>query len=276
MESNVYPTIKNTIFLCLIYIGLNICLGLLSGIMEIIFNIKDRSILSNISFTVISIICFGIVVFIGYKKTKRSFNSVFKFNKISPFLWFATTVFMMGAVIIVSEIDNILNWILPMPELLRNVFELVAVKNYLFFSIILMVIIPAIAEEMLFRGLILDGLNRNYSNMKAIIVSALVFGIIHLNPWQFQTAFLFGLFSAWVCLKTNSILLPIYMHFFNNFIYLLAARYRNIYSIQGFKTNFETPGEFQLLWFNFSGIILLVFGFFLIKKGLQRRSIITY
>ena len=273
MENKVYPTIKDTLLLCLLFIGLQavleLCLFL--GSLLNIFYIHDGSILSGLVLTATSIISFGIVLIIGFKKTKRNFLDVFKFNKISPFLWFATTVFMIGAVIMISEMDNLLNLILPMPDFLRDIFEQLMIEQTLIFAIIIIVIIPTVAEEMMYRGVILDGLSRNYTNKKAIIISGFVFGFIHLNPWQFPTAFLFGMFFAWICIKTNSILLPMYMHFFNNFLYLLAVRYRDIFAIRGFNTNFETPGEFQPLWFNITGVILLALGFFLIKKGLEKK-----
>ena len=270
MESKVYPTIKHTVLLCLLWIGLQVGLSLLFGAMSNIFNIHEGSLLNSLFFAAISIISVGVVLIIGFKKTKRKFLDVFKFNKVSPFLWFATTAFMMGAIILVSEIDNLINFVLPMPDFLRDMFEQLMTEQALVSLIVIIVIIPTIGEEMMYRGLILDGLSRNYTNKKAIMISALFFGFMHLNPWQFLPAFLYGLFFAWICIKTSSILLPMYLHFFNNSLFVLAFQYRDTFFIRGLTPNFETPGEFQPLWFNIAGIILLVLGFFLIKKGLEK------
>jgi membrane protease YdiL (CAAX protease family) len=106
-------------------------------------------------------VIFGIVLLIGFKKTKRTFNDVFKFNKISPFLWFSIIIFMIGFVIVSSELDNLAHCILPMPEMFRNIFETLMAKQAFVLAIIVMGVIPGVMEELFFRGLILDGLNRN-------------------------------------------------------------------------------------------------------------------
>ncbi|MCL1960119.1 MAG: CPBP family intramembrane metalloprotease [Spirochaetes bacterium] len=220
--------------------------------------------------TLISIISFGIVILIGFRKTKRSINEVFKFNKVSAFFWIAITVFMTGFVIVISETDNLLNYILPMPEFFRNIFETISVEYIFILAIINMGIIPPITEELFFRGLILDGLKNNYSKRKAIIISALLFGLIHLNPWQAYGAFIMGLIFAWICIETNSILLSIYMHFFNNTLYTITLKYKELIPIKGFNVNFITPVEFQPLWFDLSGLIILIIGTIMLIKGIKR------
>jgi membrane protease YdiL (CAAX protease family) len=270
MEDRNYPTIKNSILLCLLFLGIQIVLGLLFGVFQLIFNISNISLYAGIFPNLFSTISFGIVLLIGFKETKRKFNEVFKFNKVSPFLWGATIIFMIGFVIIISELDNLLNYILPMPETFRNIFETVMAEQIFIISIIVIGIIPAFTEELFFRGLILDGLNSNYSKRKAIIISAILFGAIHLNPWQFLSAFIIGLFSAWICIETKSILLCIYIHFFNNVLYTVVVRFKNLIPIKGFNTNNVTPVEFQPLWFDLIGLVILILGIILIKKGLEK------
>ncbi|WP_133273268.1 CPBP family intramembrane glutamic endopeptidase [Hymenobacter radiodurans] len=73
-----------------------------------------------------------------------------------------------------------------------------------------------ILEELLFRGLLLPGLLKNYSPRKAIVQSSLLFGIIHLNPAQVVSAFLLGLFLGWLYYRTHSLAACIVVHFLNN------------------------------------------------------------
>ncbi|MDR2941646.1 MAG: CPBP family intramembrane metalloprotease [Treponema sp.] len=268
MENKIYPTIKNSILLCLLFLGIQIGLGFLIGIAQILF---DISLVAGVLTALTSIISFGIVIFIGFRKTKRQFNDVFKFNKVSAFLWVAIIVFMIGFVIVTSEMDNLLNYFLPMPEIFRNVFEALMTEQIFIIPIIAIGIIPAFAEELFFRGLILDGLKNNYSNRKAIIIiSALFFGIIHLNPWQFLGGFIIGLFSAWICINTNSILLSIYIHLFNNVLYTITVRFKNIIPVRGFNANNITPVEFQPLWFDLIGLVIFILGIILLKKGFEK------
>ncbi len=71
-------------------------------------------------------------------------------------------------------------------------------------------------EEILFRGIILDGFLKNYAPTKAIFWSAVIFGLIHLNPYQFIAATLIGILMGWIYWRTRSLWLCILIHFINN------------------------------------------------------------
>jgi len=129
MENKIYPTIKNSILLCLLLLGIQIGFGFLQGIFQGLFNLSENSLVAGILTVLTSIISFGIVLLIGFKKTKRKFNEVFKFNRVSAFLWIAIIVFMTGFVIVTSETDNLLNYILPMPEIFRHTYDFVDCNN---------------------------------------------------------------------------------------------------------------------------------------------------
>jgi len=260
MKNKIYPTIKNSILLCVLFIVIQVGLGVILGIFQNIFNLPNISLFTGVLTILINILSFGIVILIGFKKTKRKFNDVFKFNKVPAFLWIAITIFMTGFVIITSEMDNLVNFILPMPESFRNVFETIMAKQAFIIALITIGLIPAIMEELFFRGLILDGLKNNYSKRKAIIISALLFGLIHLNPWQFYGGFIIGIISAWICIETNSILPSMFIHLFNNALYTITVRYRELIPIRGFNSNFSTPVEFQPLWFDLSGLAIFLIG----------------
>jgi len=272
MGNKIYPTIKNSILLCLLFIGIQLVLGFLLGIFQVVFGHSNDSLVMGVLTALASIISFGIVLLIGFLKTKRKFNEVFKFNRVSIFLWIAIIVFMAGFVIVTSELDNLLNYILPMPEMFRGIFETLMAKQIFLIAIIIVGIIPAFTEELFFRGLILDGLKSNYSRKTAIIVSSLLFGIIHLNPWQFVGAFIIGLVSAWICIETNSILLSIYMHFFNNVLYTTTVKYRELIPIKGFNSNYTTPVDFQPLWLDLSGLAVLIIGTIMLLKGIKKQN----
>ena len=81
-------------------------------------------------------------------------------------------------------------------------------------------LLPAICEEMFFRGLLLDSL-RGVSDWFAAIISAVMFMLIHASPLQTLYQFIGGLIFAIVAIKSNSILPGIVMHFLNNFYAIL-------------------------------------------------------
>ena len=79
-------------------------------------------------------------------------------------------------------------------------------------------VIAPIFEETLYRGILLKGLMNKYNSKKAIVYSALIFGIAHLNVPQGINAFLLGLILGVVFYYTKSIYLCMVMHFANNLL----------------------------------------------------------
>jgi len=261
-NKKIYPGIKNAIFLCLIFFGLEIGIGIILWIIIYISGIEKESILYQTVTILMNILITGLVIYIGYKKSHKKFDEVFVFDNVSSNLWIAITVFMCGFIILASEISNVLIYFLPMPEFFKEMFETKLDSKYIFISVLSVAIVPAFVEEMLFRGVILGGFKDNYSHKKAIIVSSLLFGIVHLNPWQFVTASFFGMVSAWVCLKMKSLTLSIYMHLFNNTAAVFARKARDIISIKGFNSG-NSEQSFQPLWFDALGIVLASIGIIL-------------
>lgn len=97
-------------------------------------------------------------------------------------------------------------------------------KNY-FLSLISMAIMPAIAEELLFRGLIFKGLQKG-GNRFAIIVSSVMFSLYHLSLEQTIYPFLTGLVFAVIMCYENNIIYCMALHFTNNFITLTLEYFK--------------------------------------------------
>jgi membrane protease YdiL (CAAX protease family) len=79
------------------------------------------------------------------------------------------------------------------------------------------VIFAPLFEEWLCRKVALGGLLRKgFSPAAAIFWSALMFGVIHMNPWQAIPGFLMGLLFGWIYWRTRSLWSVIFMHAVNN------------------------------------------------------------
>lgn len=83
-------------------------------------------------------------------------------------------------------------------------------------SFISIAIVPAVAEEFLFRGCVLSNL-LPYGKTNALIVSALLFSLMHGNFAQFFYTFVAGLVLGAVYIETGSIWTSTFIHLFNNF-----------------------------------------------------------
>ena len=78
-------------------------------------------------------------------------------------------------------------------------------------------VLPAVVEELIFRGAILRGFVR-YGPVVAVIVSSVLFSLFHLNPLQTVYQFALGVVLALVVLKTGKLIYAIILHFINNFV----------------------------------------------------------
>ncbi|MGQ1786435.1 MULTISPECIES: CPBP family intramembrane glutamic endopeptidase [unclassified Saccharicrinis] len=141
--------------------------------------------------------------------------------------------------------------LIPMPDFFKKIIlELGNMKGI--FAFLTIVVAAPIFEELIFRGIILDGLLKRYSPAKSIFVSSLLFGIVHLNPWQFVTAMGIGAFMGWVYYKTQKLSLCIIIHFINNLLAFLSMQFINLEEELD-KTFVESHGGMM-------NAILLIFG----------------
>ena len=76
-------------------------------------------------------------------------------------------------------------------------------------------IIPAVVEELLFRGTVCRVL-KVYSDGSAVVISAILFALMHSNIEQLFYTFVAGLLFGWVYVRTKKLIYPIILHFLNN------------------------------------------------------------
>lgn len=77
------------------------------------------------------------------------------------------------------------------------------------------VLLPAFIEEIAFRGFLLQSLRR-FGDTFALILSALTFGVFHMNLVQAPYAFLMGLCIGYFVLRTGSLWVGVWIHLVNN------------------------------------------------------------
>jgi len=143
-----------------------------------------------------------------------TFNLKIENYRIIPFIIVVAIALLLGVITPISGL-------IPMPEIFQKAFLGMAKQNGVL-SLLLMVIAAPILEELLFRGVILDGLLKKYSPVKSILISSTIFGLAHLNPWQFVAAFVIGIFAGWIYYKSRSLSLTIIIHAsVNSFGYIM-------------------------------------------------------
>lgn len=89
-------------------------------------------------------------------------------------------------------------------------------------NILITAVLPGICEETAHRGLLLKGLS-GFGEKKALIISALLFGLMHMNIDQFFYATLIGLLVGYLALICDSIYPAMIVHFMNNALSVFAS-----------------------------------------------------
>lgn len=82
-------------------------------------------------------------------------------------------------------------------------------------NLLTLAVLPALLEEMVFRGYVLQTL-RPYGDRTALLVSTLLFSLMHGNVLQIPFAFVVGLVLGYAVIQTNNIWLAVCIHFANN------------------------------------------------------------
>ena len=168
----------------------------------------------------------GSTIFIliyGYRKMEIPFLKVFSFNFFNPLIIVAIVTFFWGMHNLLSIMNLWIEKVIPAPPWFWEMFGKIFETNYDWWGTFMKVAIVApFVEELIFRGIILQGFRRNYSAFVSVFMSALLFALFHLNPWQFPSAFVLGLLLGWIMVMNNNILLAIIVHSINNLMVLLS------------------------------------------------------
>ncbi|MDE6139801.1 MAG: CPBP family intramembrane metalloprotease [Alistipes sp.] len=85
-------------------------------------------------------------------------------------------------------------------------------------TLLSVVIVAPVAEELLFRGLLLEMFRRHMGTVAAVVLSSVVFALMHMQPAVMIDAFLAALVLCYIYLLTRSIYACILLHIFNNAI----------------------------------------------------------
>jgi membrane protease YdiL (CAAX protease family) len=199
------------------------------------------------------IVFLAIVIFIVKCMQKEELTHILVWRDV-PFSTFASILVMFfGFEILQSELSNILQIIIPVPD----EFFPDESSSSIFLVILTSALFPAFTEEIFFRGIILRNFSRIYSTRKAILLSALLFGLMHINPWQTVHAFISGIFLGWIYRRYKTIWLCMFIHAYNN---VLASFMLVPVTVTRNPDNFRVL-VFHPLWFDILGLFLFAFGF---------------
>lgn len=197
-----------------------------------------------------------------------SAKKLMPFKRISLGGFLAFLVFMLGAVVVIDYLTVASELIFPLPESIREQLDKVMYapdsKTFIM-KLFVLCIIPAVCEEIYFRGFFQTSLTACWGAGWAILITSVVFAAMHGNIHYFHLYVLLGLIFGWAYSITGTLWASIACHIFNNsWTFINHAR--------GFKLPLEEASVYQNSLIFVGGLtIFLVMGY-MIRRRMRRSS----
>jgi membrane protease YdiL (CAAX protease family) len=103
--------------------------------------------------------------------------------------------------------------------------EFLAPAGFSWFGLISMLLLGGLvapfAEELFFRGVIYTWLREHWGVIPSVVVSGLIFGLVHVEPSVAAAAFVLGILLAWVYERSNSLWSGVIIHAINNSVKII-------------------------------------------------------
>ena len=93
----------------------------------------------------------------------------------------------------------------------------------LLWVILVIALIPAFAEEFLFRGLVQRSLEKGSTPWRAVIATGIIFGAYHVNPTSFVPLAALGIYLGFLAMRADSLWVSVAAHFYNNAVACVAV-----------------------------------------------------
>jgi uncharacterized protein len=213
--------IKNVGFIYLIILTLFVGVRIISSLNvfgNLDENMQDVVYSSIIQIGILGILPITLYTLLNHKKLKETFKD-FKYKKVSFKIVCYSILIGILIYILNIAVATLFAFILSLLgyETTSSSSSSVTSLQSLLLTILLSAVFPGIFEETVHRGMLLNTYKK-IGVKKALIISALMFGLMHLNINQFFYATILGFVIGILCIVSDSIFPCMIVHFMNNFL----------------------------------------------------------
>lgn len=241
-------------------IGAYLIMGIIIALLEGKVDYKESLIYFCANYFLVSV-----ALFVGFIITYRKQNLVIydvtnvKFGL--KFVWIIILV-AFGALFGLSSLND---YFVAFLEKFGYVADMVTLPEKSFASvtsvIIFVAVIPAVMEELVFRGLLLKGAE-NFGKIQAVLVTAAAFSLYHTSPAQTIYQFVIGVIYGFVALSSGSVIPTTILHFLNNFVIIV---------IYYFFPSFALEGSIKII-VTILGVLAVAVALFITLKGVSLKK----
>jgi len=116
-------------------------------------------------------------------------------------------------------------------------------------ALFVLALLPAVCEELAFRGYLLLGLSRPNNELRGLVLTSLAFGMSHAIVQQGLAAIALGFLLGWLARRTMSVWPCVLCHATHNSLSLLLSRYGATHDASNWMLRVSTSGvEYQPIW----------------------------
>lgn len=197
---------------------------------------------------------------VGYALDSSNFGD---FSGI--FTAFTVSVATVAVAFLAEPVTSLLP---EMPAWLKEVMDQMLDGGPLWVTVLSVSVFAPVFEEWLCRGIVLRGLLKHMGPAAAIVISAVFFGVLHMNPWQAIPAFCLGALFGYVYYRTGSLKLTMLMHCVNNTMSVIFSQ------IPAFK-DAETFMEVMSPWayaVTYAACVLILGSAVILLRGIPKKE----
>ncbi|MCR5215921.1 MAG: ABC transporter permease subunit [Lachnospiraceae bacterium] len=155
-------------------------------------------------------------------------------------------------------------------EAVNQTFAQILGKTPFWVSVLVIALLPALCEEMLFRGYFESAVSKKLKMIPALICVAVIFGLYHMSLIKFFTTGILGLALAYVLYCTKSIACTMFMHFLNNFMSVYMS-YFAVSSSHLFPWAFRMPSALGILGLFVFSVVMWGIGVFCLQWSARKK-----
>ncbi len=198
------------------FLGLMIMLGLAGPLLPG-DDIPRWTILVSEAFIVLPL-------FIILRNRQMPIIATFRLGNVSPIVWRDAIIIALGVTVLVDELDRLVAMIFPMPDSLQVELSFLSFSTPIEALLVIggAAVVAPLTEEMVFRGFFQGQLEAGYRDAtRAVVFSALLFMLLHFNPWWALQIYVLGMVLGYLTWRTGSIWPAVILHASNNMLAVL-------------------------------------------------------
>ncbi len=146
-------------------------------------------------------------------------------RRVKPAVWLAILFAIPSGYLTALAIFRIVNKVIPAPQQLLERFaeDFIPAGMPMWQLYLYVAVLPAICEEIAFRGMLLNGLRRRLRPAALMVSVGIIFGLFHMTLFRIAPTALLGMILTGIALMTGSIFPGMLMHAGNNAFGLWAG-----------------------------------------------------